>query len=67
MGKRGEGRKTRRKESKENLKSLEKTYKDEESVFGQAFEETRVSEKGWQIQRMCAGALECKDNLGKLI
>jgi len=49
------------------LKSLEKTYKDEESVLGQAFEETQVSEKDWQIQRMCAGALECKGNLGKLI
>ena len=49
------------------MKSLEKTYKDEESVLGQAFKETRVSEKDWQIQRMCAGALECKGNLGELI
>ena len=49
------------------MKSLEKTYKDEESVLGQAFEETQVSEKDGQIQCMCAGALECKGNLGKLI
>ena len=40
---------------------------DEESALRQAFEETRVSEKDWQIQRMCAGALECKGNWGKLI
>ena len=49
------------------MKVWKKTYKDEESVLGQAFEETRVSKKDWQIQRMCVGALECKGNLGKLI
>ena len=52
------------------VKKFEKfgeTYKNEESVLGQALEETRESEKNWQIQRMCAGALECKGNLGKLI
>ena len=43
------------------------TYKNEESFLGQAFEETRKSEKNWQIQLMCVGALECKGNLGKWI
>ena len=67
VGKKRRRKKDTEKESKENLKSFEKTYKDEESVLGQAFEETRLSEKDWQIQRICVGALECKGNLGKLI